>query len=168
MDNIILDLGSYINVLPRHTWEMMGKPKLIWSTIQLSLSNQHKIILIMILVGVPMNIDGVHSEADFEVNEIMDNSKTYLVFLGLDWSFDNQVIINLKKREMIFEGGGLKVTPPLDPIKEIRYFEPMTREIDNLYNMTVHMDDYVILTMDGALSWKRIRSCASDSEERIE
>jgi hypothetical protein len=62
----------------------------------------------MILVGVPMNIDGVHSEADFEVNEIMDNSKTYLVFLGLDWSFDNQAIINLKKIEMIFEGGGSK------------------------------------------------------------
>jgi hypothetical protein len=27
------------------------------------------------------------------------------------------VIINLKKREMIFEGGGLKVTVPLDPME---------------------------------------------------
>jgi hypothetical protein len=168
MDNVILELRSYINVLPRHTWEMMGKPKLLWSTIQLSLANQHNIILFMILVGVPMNIDGVHSVADFEVNEIMDNSKTYLVLLGLDWSFDNQVMINLKKREMILEGGGLKVTPPLDPIKARRYFEPTTRQIDNLYNMIVHMDDYVNLTMDGTLSWKSIRSCASDSEERIE
>jgi hypothetical protein len=51
MDNVILDLGSDINVLPRQTWEMMGKPKLVWSTIQLRLANQHKIIPIERLVG---------------------------------------------------------------------------------------------------------------------
>jgi hypothetical protein len=35
--------------------------------------------------------------------------------MGLEWDFDNQVIINLKRREMIFEVGDLKVTTPLDP-----------------------------------------------------
>jgi hypothetical protein len=45
MDNIILDLGSDVNVLPSKTWETMGKPKLIWSPIQLRLENQHKIVL---------------------------------------------------------------------------------------------------------------------------
>jgi hypothetical protein len=39
MDNIILDLGSNVNVILKHTWEMMGKPKLIWSPIQLRLEN---------------------------------------------------------------------------------------------------------------------------------
>jgi hypothetical protein len=29
VENIILDLGSDVNVLPKKTWEMMGKPKLI-------------------------------------------------------------------------------------------------------------------------------------------
>jgi len=33
MDNVILDLGSNINVLPKHTWEMMGEPNLVWSPI---------------------------------------------------------------------------------------------------------------------------------------
>lgn len=28
MDNIILDLGSDVNILPKNTWEIMGKPKL--------------------------------------------------------------------------------------------------------------------------------------------
>jgi hypothetical protein len=46
------------------------------------------------------------------------------------------VIINLKKREMIFEGGGLKVTAPLDPMEERIYVDPVRKEIDNLYNMT--------------------------------
>jgi hypothetical protein len=44
MDNIIMDLGSDVNVTPRKTWEMMGQPKLIWSLIQLILANQHNII----------------------------------------------------------------------------------------------------------------------------
>jgi len=33
MDNIILYLGYDVNVIPKKTWEMMGKPKLIWSPI---------------------------------------------------------------------------------------------------------------------------------------
>lgn len=39
MDNIILDLGFDVNVLPKQAWETMGKPKLIWSPIQLRLAN---------------------------------------------------------------------------------------------------------------------------------
>ena len=33
MDLVILDLGSDANVLPKKTWQQMGKPKLEWSTI---------------------------------------------------------------------------------------------------------------------------------------
>jgi hypothetical protein len=122
---------------------MMGKPKLIWSHVQLRLENQHKIVPIGRLLGVIVNIDGVRSVANFEVIEIMDNNQPYLDFLGLDWAFENQTIINLKKREMIFEVGDLKVIVPLDPTEARRYVEPSRKEIDNLYNMTAHMDDYV-------------------------
>ena len=51
-----------------------------------------------------MNIDGVCSVADFEVIEIVDVSQPYLALKGLEWDFDNQVIIDLKRREMIFQG----------------------------------------------------------------
>jgi hypothetical protein len=34
--------------------------------------------------------------------------------------------------------------------------------------MTAHMEDYVDPTMDGALSWRSISSCASDSEVGLE
>ena len=40
MSDIILDLGSEVNVLTRQTWEQMGKPTLEWSPIQLRLANQ--------------------------------------------------------------------------------------------------------------------------------
>jgi hypothetical protein len=62
-----------------------------------------------------MNIDGLRNMAYFEVVEIVDDSVPYPTLMGLEWVFDNQVIINLKKREMIFEVGDLKVTAPLDP-----------------------------------------------------
>jgi hypothetical protein len=37
VDNVILDLGYDVNVLPKKTWDLMGKPKLVWSHVQLSL-----------------------------------------------------------------------------------------------------------------------------------
>jgi hypothetical protein len=86
----------------------------------------------------------------------------------MDWAFDNQVIINLKKREMIFEGGGLKVTTPLDPMEARIYVDPTRKEIDNLYNMIAHMEDYINPTIDGVLSWRSIIPCASDLVEGLE
>jgi hypothetical protein len=107
-----------------------------------------------------MSIDGVHSVENFEIIDIVDDSQPYPTLMGLEWAFDNQTIINLKRREMIFEVRDLKVTTPLDPTKGTRYIEPTKgNEIENLYNMTVRMDDYVNPTTDGALSWRRISLC---------
>ena len=39
MTDVILDLGSKVNVLTKQTWEKMGKPTLEWSPIQLILAN---------------------------------------------------------------------------------------------------------------------------------
>jgi hypothetical protein len=117
MDNIILDMGSNVNVLPKKTWETMGKPKLIWSPIQLRLEISTRLFLIGRLAWVNVNIDGVHSTTYFEVIEIVDDSKPYPMLLGLDWDLNNQTIIDLKKRQMIFEVGDLRVTMPLDPIE---------------------------------------------------
>jgi hypothetical protein len=161
--NFILDLGYDVNLFPNKTWEIMGKPKLIWSLVQLILANQHNIVPIGQLTRAPVNIDGVRSIVDFEVIEIMDDSQPYLALKGLEWAFGNQVIIDLKRREMIFEAGDLKVVAPLDPTEGKRYIDPMREnEIDNLYNMTTWMDGYVNPTRDGALSLRIIISCASD------
>jgi hypothetical protein len=56
----------------------------------------------------------------------------------------------------------------LDPMEERRYVELVRREIDNLYNMTTCMDDYVDTIADGALSWRSIISFTSDLEEGLE
>ena len=59
MDEVILDLGSEVNVLTRKTWELMGKPKLRYSPIQLRLANQQRVSPMGRLSNVPIDIDGV-------------------------------------------------------------------------------------------------------------
>jgi hypothetical protein len=40
---------------------------------------------------------------DFEVIKIMNGIQPYPTLMGQEWVFDNQDIINLKMRDMIFE-----------------------------------------------------------------
>jgi hypothetical protein len=95
----------------------MGKPQLGYSPIHLKLTNQHIVMPIGRLKGIPVDIDGVCSMDDFEVIDIVDNTSPYPALLGLDWPFDNRDIINLKTRKMIFEFGEYKVIAPLDPLE---------------------------------------------------
>jgi hypothetical protein len=81
----------------------MGEPTLGYSPVQLKLENQHRFLPIGILKGVTVDLDGVHTKAYFEVIEIVDDMTPYPTLLGLDWAFENQAIINLKTRKMIFE-----------------------------------------------------------------
>ena len=116
-----------------------------------------------------MNIDGVHNMVYFEVIEIVNDIQPYPTLMGFEWAFNNQTIINLKRREMIFKVGDLKVIAPLDPSEGKRYIESARgNRMDNLYNLNVWMEDYVDPTTYGALSWRSIISCASYLEVGLE
>ena len=65
MGDIIQDLGSEVNVLPKRTWEAMGEPQLGYSPIQLMLENQHKVVPLGILKGIPIDIDVICTMAYF-------------------------------------------------------------------------------------------------------
>jgi hypothetical protein len=56
MGDIILDLGSEVNVLPKKTWKCMGEPTLGYSPIQLKLENQHRVLPIGRLKGVTVDL----------------------------------------------------------------------------------------------------------------
>jgi hypothetical protein len=77
---------------------------------------------------VEVNIEGVKTKADFEVIEIMDESDPYPALLGIDWAFDNNVVLNLKKRQMSFETDTLCVVAPLDPYEGDWYNEPVDED----------------------------------------
>jgi hypothetical protein len=100
------------------------------------------VVPIGILKGILVDLDGVCTMEDFEVIDIVDNTSPYPTLLGLDWDFDNQTIINLKTRKMIFESGEYRVIAPLDPSEGGRYVEPatenfITEDINQLYRTTV-------------------------------
>jgi hypothetical protein len=44
IDYVVLDLGSEVNVITKQTWALMGKPKLIYSSIRLCMANQQVVI----------------------------------------------------------------------------------------------------------------------------
>ena len=92
------------------------------------------------LEHVPMDIDGVRTFANFEVTEIVDDICPYPALLGIDWVFNNSIVVNLKKILMMFEGDDLRVISPLDPDEGQRYTEPIreedrTYELENIYKL---------------------------------
>jgi hypothetical protein len=130
MGDIILDIGSEVNVLPKKTWHCMGEPTLGYSPVQLKLANKHRFLPIGRLKSVTIDLDGVCTKAYFEVTEIVDGATPYPSLLGMDWEFDDQTIINLKTRKMTFESGEYRVIAPLDPSKGEMFVEPTCLDLE--------------------------------------
>ena len=173
MDEVVLDLGWKVNILMKKTWELMGRTKLRYSPIQLRLENQQRVCPMGRLSNVPVDIDGMRSLADFEVIEILDDSRPYPALLGIRWAFDNLAVINLKKKQMTFECHNIRITAPLDPSMSPRYVEPIraeeeTRGIDDFCKMTATPDDYINPIAHGTISWCCASYYTSDSEEGLE
>jgi hypothetical protein len=127
--------------MTKQTWALMGKPKLIYSPIKIRMANQQAVIPFGILEHVPVDINRVRTFADFEVIEIVDDSCPYPALLRIDWAFNNSNVVDLNKRQMKFEGDGLRVIAPLDPDEGQRYTEPIreedhTYELENIYKLT--------------------------------
>lgn len=173
MDQVILDLGFDVNVLPKQTWEIMGIPALQWSPIQIRMVNQQKIIPMGTLQGVRVDIEGASTLADFEVIEIVDDINPYPTLLRIDWATDMNGVINLKKRKMIFEKKSLRVVVPLDLVEGLRYTEPVQDyesddNMDHIYKITAQYQDWVNLVADGCITWDHESSHTSDSNEELE
>jgi hypothetical protein len=63
----MLDLGSDVNILPKKTWETLGKPRLTYSPIQLRIAKQYCVLPIGRLENVEIDVEEVKTTADFEV-----------------------------------------------------------------------------------------------------
>ena len=69
-------------------WEIMGKPPLEWSPIQLRLANQAKVLPVGRLSQVQVDIKGLHTFAENEVINIVYDTNPYLALLGIDWAME--------------------------------------------------------------------------------
>ena len=96
----------------------MGKPRIVWSPIQLILANESKVLPIGRLTQVlVVEIKGLRTYADFEVIDIVDDTNPYLEILGINWAIDNKTIINFKNMILTFEDEKLRVVAPFDPLE---------------------------------------------------
>ena len=64
-----------------------------------------------------------------------------VTLLGIHWDFDNLIVINLKKKQMTFDGHNIWIIVPLDPSMGPRYTEPIrveeeARDIDDFHKVT--------------------------------
>ena len=84
----------------------------------------------------------------------------------------NAAVINLKKRQMIFEGKDLRIIIPLDPSQGERYTEPLWDEdqdvLDHIYNITAKEEDYVDSNAKGIMDWQCDSSYMTDSNDGLE
>ena len=96
VDSVILDLGSYVNIMTKQTWQLFGKPTLGWSLVQLRLANQVKVQPIGRILNLVVNIEGMKTHADFDVIEVVENGGSYPALLGIGWDNDNMAVINFK------------------------------------------------------------------------
>ena len=148
----------------------MGEPKLEWSTIQLRMVNQQKIIPLGRLQKVMVDIAGVKAQADFEVIEIVEDADPYPALLGLDWAIYMGGVINLKKCNMVFENNSTRVIVQLDPMEGTWYTEPARdeEEVYHIYKLTTQDEYWINPTEKGVLCWEKDSECFSDSDGELE
>ena len=172
-DQVILDLGSDVNGLPKKMWERMGIPTMQWYPIQLHMENQQKIIPMGRLHGVTIDIEGASTLVDFEVIEIVDDNNPYLVLLGIDWAIDMNGVINLKKRTISSQRKTLCMVVPSDPAEGPCYtelvhdYEESHDDLDRIYKITTRDQVQINPTADGRISWDYESSYTSDLDEEI-
>jgi len=92
----MLDHNSHVNILPRKTWEALGKPRIVFSPIQLRMEKQYFTFPLRILKDIEVDIPSAKTYAYFEVIYIMGDKDPYLTLLGIEWEFENYVVIDLK------------------------------------------------------------------------
>ena len=125
------------------------------------------------LQGVTVDIEGVITQTDFEVIEIIDDSNPYPTLLGIDWATDMNEVINLKRWKMTFKKKSLRVTILLDLDEGVWYTELVhneesDNELDCIYQIIAQDRGRVNSSADEKFSWEHDSSCTSDSDEEIE
>ena len=93
---------------------------LFYSLTELHKLNQCRFIPFGKLGNVEVDLANRETFVDFEVIDIMDKPNPCLSLLGLQWAFENPVVIDLNKETITFEVDGMKVTCPLDPYQGIK------------------------------------------------
>ena len=78
---------------------------------------QLKVRLVVRLLQVPVEVEGIRTYAEFEDIDIIDETYPYPTLLGIDWAIENHTFINFKRRTLSFEDSEMRVVAPIDPLE---------------------------------------------------
>jgi hypothetical protein len=81
----ILDEETHVNIIPKSTWEILGKPAMIPSLGRIGFFKGKMITLCGIITHAPMIAHGTSNEEEFKVIKFVENKVPFSLFLGKTW-----------------------------------------------------------------------------------
>ena len=114
----VLDEETPVNIMTEGTWEILGKPSMVFSLARIGLFKGKMITLCGIFTHVPIIIHWTSTEEEFEVIKFVENIAPFPLLLSKTWIEKDQ--IRRKEEEEATE----------NKIQELRDF--IARKIDRL------------------------------------
>jgi hypothetical protein len=93
-----------------------------------SLSQSYRLTSLIHMYKITLQFVGIKTR-DVIVIKIMGEYDPYPTLLGIDWAFENNVVLNLKKWQMLFEANTLHVITSLDPNEGGGYKELVDEDV---------------------------------------
>jgi hypothetical protein len=81
----VLDEETWVNIMTKRTWEILGKPAMVPSLGGIGLFRGTLITLCGRLTQVSMSAHGASTEENFEVVRFIENNTPFTMLLGKTW-----------------------------------------------------------------------------------
>jgi hypothetical protein len=81
----VLDEETPVNIMPKRTWEAIGRPVVIPSLRGIGLFRGKLVNLCGRLTQIPMNVNGTSTEKYFEIIKFIEDNAPFTMLLGKPW-----------------------------------------------------------------------------------
>jgi hypothetical protein len=81
----VLDEETQVNIMPKRTWEAIGRPSMIPSLGGISLFRGKLVNLCGRLTQIPMTVNGTSTEEYFEITIFVEDSALFTMLIGKYW-----------------------------------------------------------------------------------
>jgi hypothetical protein len=87
----VLDEETHVNLMPKSTWEILGKPTMFPSLGKIGLFKGKMITLCGRVTNIPMMAHGASTKEEFEIIKFVKNNAPLTLLLGKTWIEKDQI-----------------------------------------------------------------------------
>ena len=138
---VVLDFGSQVNSMTRHTCEQLGRAQLYESDVYLKLSHQGLIEPIGVWKNVDTIIKGIPTKVNFEIIDPKEGSSSFPTFIGRPWGRKMKASKSLDQERIKLKENGKKVVIPIHPSQGEPWTEPITEEVNIRQLYQIHNNE---------------------------